>query len=171
MRYSILLVIAAVAAAHCSGNELVQDGDNANPNAPSGQPIALVRLAPGAAPLTLHSTFTDPARLVIRDAATWQRTWDSLWNIRPSPPLPDVDFSRDMVIVVAMGIRSSGGHSIVIESAAADGANVTIHLLMETPGPNCVSTMALTSPVDVARVSRANGEVQFRERTAVRDCQ
>ena len=38
------------------------------------------------------------------------------------------------------------------------------------PGKGCVLTQALTQPVDIARVPRHEGQVDFEDRPEVRDC-
>jgi hypothetical protein len=79
------------------------------------------------------------------------------------PELPQVDFSREVVVVAALGQRPTGGFNILIESAAATRDGVTVSIRATAPGPGCGVTLALTQPVDIARMPR-RGAVQFHER-------
>jgi hypothetical protein len=106
-------------------------------------------------------------RLVIRDQGTWTRFWSELGaGVRP-----DVDFSRDLAIAVASGERTSGGHDIEVRSVARTGGVLRIEVLETSPGARCLTTAALTQPVDVVVVP-ATGVTgwSFIDRTLVRDC-
>jgi hypothetical protein len=87
-------------------------------------------------------------RLVIRDPDNWSRFWAELGaGIRP-----EVDFTRDLVIAVASGQRKGGGHDIVVQRVTRSGGHLRIKVLETSPGPECMTTAALTQPVDVVVV-------------------
>ena len=65
---------------------------------------------------------------------------------------PEVNFSRDLVIAVASGEHSSGGHQIVVQQVTRDGGELRIEVVDTSPGPDCMTTSALTQPVDVVLV-------------------
>jgi PrcB C-terminal len=106
-------------------------------------------------------------RLVIRDPDTWNRFWSELGaGVRP-----EVDFSRDLVIAVASGERQSGGHGIAVERVNRSGGDLRIDVLETSPGPDCMTTAALTQPVDVVLVSAAGVTGwSFVDRKAVSPC-
>jgi hypothetical protein len=106
-------------------------------------------------------------RLVIRDPGTWSQFWAELGaGVRP-----EVDFSQDLVIAVASGERSSGGHDIVVQRVARSGGELRIEVLETAPGKDCMTTAALTQPVDVV-VAPAAGVTgwSFIDRAATRAC-
>ncbi len=131
-------------------------GPPAPPPTSSAQPA--VRPLPESAHLltTDNAQAGEPGVRVLRDRAAWEATWRELHAGLDAGVAPAVDFARDMVVLVAAGQRSSGGHSVRVDgtSAGADGALV-LHVTSTVPGPDCMSTMALTSPADVVRVPRA----------------
>jgi hypothetical protein len=87
-------------------------------------------------------------RLVIRDQATWERFWSELGaGVRPQ-----VDFARDLVIAVAAGERPSGGHDIEVRRVTRAGSQLRIEVLETYPSTGCMTTAALTQPVDVVVV-------------------
>jgi hypothetical protein len=113
----------------------------------------------------------EPAERVARDRAAWEAAWQSLHRGLAAGPAPAVDFGRDMVALVALGDRPTGGYAVRIEgtSVAPDGA-LLVHVVRTRPGPTCMLTQATTSPVDVARVPRAAGAVRFVSREEVTPC-
>jgi len=87
------------------------------------------------------------------------------------PTIPVVDFSREMLVVVALGSHSSGGYGILIDGASeAASGNVSIAVRSISPGAGCGVTAAFTQPVDIARMPRRDGAVSFAERSEVTDC-
>jgi hypothetical protein len=143
-----------------------------SPTAPDAdQPLTVTRLREGAFSFSYNSGIRDAQRLVIRDQATWQQTWNTIFSLTfPVPALPAVDFTREMVVLAALGERSSGGYSILIDSATETANGVTINVRSVSPGSNCGVTAALTQPLDIARVTRRDGSVAFAETTATQNC-
>ena len=106
-------------------------------------------------------------RLVIRDSDTWSRFWSELG----AGVQPQVDFGRDLVIAIASGERSSGGHDIAVQRVTRTGGELRIEVLETSPGPNCMATAALTQPVDVIVVPAEGVKGwSFIDQTAARAC-
>jgi PrcB C-terminal len=150
--------------AGCSGSDLTQ---------PSGPSLPIVRLASQSYPFAYYSGLDQPARLVVRDAATWQAVWNQIdGGQSPVAPPPSVDFSRDMIVMAALGVRGTGGYGILISGASersSDGIAVIVD--SSSPAANCVVTESLTQPVDIARVPRREGAVTFVERSHETNCE
>jgi hypothetical protein len=106
-------------------------------------------------------------RLVIRDPATWAHFWSELGaGVRP-----DVDFRNDLVIAVAAGERSGGGHDIEVRQVGRAGSQLRIEVLETYPSTGCMTTAALTQPVDVVMVPAAGVTGwSFIDRRAVGTC-
>lgn len=158
-------IALAVLGAACSNSE----GTTLAP--PPGPAIPIVRFRSDPFSFTSVSGFDKPARLVVRDAATWQATWTQIFRGGSVPPLPAIDFSSEMVVVTALGSHSSGGFGILIDGAsevAAGGTAIAVRSI--SPGPTCGVTEAFTQPVDVARMARRDGPVSFIERSEVTNC-
>lgn len=88
----------------------------------------------------------------------------------PQPQIPDIDFSQEMVVVVALGERPTGGYSIFVESASESASGVAVRIRSVSPGSSCATTQALTQPVDIGRLPRRDGPVSFAEQTVVEEC-
>jgi hypothetical protein len=129
----------------------------------------VVRLGSGPGSFTISSGLTESQRLVVRDAAAWREVWTAISARQlPPPAVPDVDFTREMLVVAALGQRSSGGYHILVDSAAAQPSALTVTIRTISPGPTCGVTLAVTEPVDIARLPRRDGVVVSRERPEVR---
>jgi hypothetical protein len=110
----------------------------------AGSPVEIQRIG-----RWVSSGIKGARRLVIRDAATWAQFWSELGaGVRP-----EVDFSRDLVVAVASGERTSGGHDIAVEEVTRSGGDLRITVVETAPGAECMTTAALTQPVDVVKMA------------------
>lgn len=146
-----------------------------SPTAPStgAAPLELLRFRAGSAPFSVQSDFTEPTHLVIRDQAAWDDAWARLGDAIspfPSPARPQVDFASHMIVLVALGVRPSGGYSVVIESAVTKDGDIVVTAREVSPGPGCFVTSNLTEPVDLARLPAVSGPVRFEIRQTPLDC-
>jgi hypothetical protein len=114
-----------------------------------------------------NTGISESRRLVIRDANAWAGFWAELGvGERPA-----VDFTKDLVLAVAAGQRSTGGYEIEIERVTQTGGALAVEVQETSPGPNCVTTSALTQPVDVVLVPAAGVQSwSFTERKEVQGC-
>jgi hypothetical protein len=114
-----------------------------------------------------HTGINERRRLVIRDANGWAAFWSELGvGDRPA-----VDFTRDIVVAVAAGQQSSGGHEISVTQVTNANGELRIEVLETSPGPNCMTTTALTQPVDVVVVPAVGAKSwSFVEQKEVRGC-
>jgi hypothetical protein len=132
------------------------------PSAPADSAVEIRRIG-----RWVSSSIRGARRLVIRDPATWSQFWSELGaGVRP-----EVDFSRDLVIAVASGERVSGGYDIQVWSVGRAGGELRIEVLETSPGAGCLTTAALTQPVDVVVVPAAGVKGwSFIDRTVPKDC-
>ena len=159
--YSQILLAFAVAGCSASLNE---------PR--PGTRLDVRRLAPDAATFAYVSGMTQSERLVVRDASAWSNVWTSISaKETPAPALPTIDFATRMVVVAALGQRNSGGYTIRVDSAMATNTGLTVWISTIDPGSACLTTAALTQPVDVASLPRIQGAVRFVDVHSVAHCQ
>lgn len=66
----------------------------------------------------------------------------------------DVDWTRELLVIAALGEAPTGGHAVRILRVSCDGrvANVVTHL--RSPAPADYVTQVITYPVDVVHVGR-----------------
>jgi hypothetical protein len=110
-------------------------------------------------------------RQVIGNEASWAVVWDQAMSpLSPRPEVPQVDFSREMVVLAAMGEQTSGGFAIGVKNVAQEGDTLEVTIMETSPGPSCGVTSALTQPFTAVRVARAEREVRFVEQQLTIDC-
>ena len=115
--------------------------------------------------------FTERARVVIRSDAQWAQAWDRVVDrVMPKPERPAVDFSREIVVLVAMGQRPSGGYAVAIDGVFEADGRLYVRVNERSPGQSCFVTAALTQPVDAVRVPRRDLGVSFVERSETVEC-
>lgn len=170
MSRKVSLTLAVLLLATACGKAAPLDPGGAQAAAPADESLAFARLRAEPFSLTYTSGLTDSARVVVRDARAWEATWRDVWRGHaPVPTLPAIDFQREMVVVAALGARRSGGYGILVEGATRTADGVEVSILKQSPGSRCGNTGAITAPVDIARLRRAEGAVHFRERSEVRE--
>lgn len=105
--------------------------------------------------------FPDSARLIIRDAESLQDIWTRAASGQASvPPLPAVDWSRQMVVLVSAG-RMQPGDQIRVDSVGTRGGRpvVVVRTTVE-----CQPFPATAYPFEIVRVRRSEGPMEFEER-------
>lgn len=120
----------------------------------------------------------DSMRVAVRDPALLRDLWDRATSTLDSPPpLPTVDFAREMVLVVASG-RMNPGDRIQVDSAGVrseldpDGRRRDIMLAQVRIILDCTGFDADVYPVEIVRVRRFDGPVQFlHARERAQNCQ
>jgi len=135
---------------------------------PSPKPLAIAAVTTLNAP---EEVFASSTQQVIRDQAAWQSLWSRLTaNAMPAPALPAVDFSKDMLVVAAMGTKGHGGYRIAVTAATEQAGGVTVEVTETSPGAGCMNAMMITSPIAVARIPRRDGNVIFTVVRKTVDC-
>jgi len=90
-------------------------------------------------------------------------SWLSLWkkvhqNQFPTPePIP-VDFSTHQVIAIFMGMKTTGGYKVKVESLQLDSSTFRLQAIYELPGQNCMLTEALTYPFLILKTPRQSAQ-------------
>lgn len=112
----------------------------------------------------------DSVRMVIRGESMWRESWEQATSPRSAPPpLPMVDFATDMVLVVANG-RMTPEDRIRVDSVGvreermADGSDQDVLVVIVRTSLGCRMFNADAYPVEIVRVRRFNGPVNFVER-------
>jgi hypothetical protein len=152
-----LLACAAVLLAACGG---------ARPAAPGPAPLGPVVQA-----AVIYDDdaggMRDSVRLVVRDPAAFEVLWRRATDGQASPPpLPAIDFTREMVVAVGAG-RMTPNDRIRVDSVGGlrqgpGGRDAMVVLVRTTEG--CERFPAAAWPLQLVRVRRHDGPVVFVER-------
>lgn len=117
----------------------------------------------------LDIAVTDPSFDQTSDVGNMKSIWNKMYPSAVQPPLPEVNFDTHEVVVFFMGQQGSGGYYFEMVSAAdaVNGVNVTVKKI--SPGPECITTQALTSPFLMVAIEKQSGRYSntIIEETAV----
>lgn len=163
------VLLAGLALIWCASNSFAQDGQR---DAPAGKSIPVTRLVvtygTNSSPIR-NSVMRDEQRIVIRDRVAWENLWQRILQPNPSlPPLPEIDFSKEMLIVVAMGDRPTSGYAITVTSAREQSNRLEVEV--EKTFPCGMQMQVLTAPIDIVRIPTTDLLVTFREVEVKRRC-
>lgn len=117
-------------------------------------------LAADAAPRTIARGAHSEVRKADRAAAKTQEEWVALWKrhagtLPQAAEVPKVDWSKEMVLAVFMGERSTGGYSVQIRGAKEQDGKLTAEVEYVSPKPGGFVTQAFTSPFHIAAVAKS----------------
>jgi hypothetical protein len=168
MRYryasSLIAMAVALAAASCGRGR-------GQPPAPTPQPPAAVAYpAPSRIYYGNAGGIQDSMRLVVREEAEFRDLWQRATSRQSSPPAPPViDFTRDMVVVVATG-RMTPDDQIQVDSAtisrAPDASGrmaETLNVVVRTT-QGCRRSSVDAYPLEILRLRRFDAAVRFIDR-------
>ncbi len=97
----------------------------------------------------------------IRSADRFRQVWGEIDHAGPIPP---VDFSRESVAISTL-VGSNGCFRVEIRDVAPAGGGVRVRVVEREPGPSCICTAHISTPIHVVAFTRVTGEVVFqRER-------
>ena len=98
--------------------------------------------------------------ITARTAEEWAAAWK---RHAPDRPLPPVDFSREMVLGVFTGTRTSAGYSVEIVSVDKQADGVVVRYRETRPGRGAVAAQIITSPYHFVAVPKEQGGVRFEK--------
>jgi hypothetical protein len=113
-------------------------------------------------------------RLAILDSADWTAVWKRIVGNSSTAPVPPVDFTRQMLLVVGMGQAPCMGYQINIDTVFHDrDDNSRIYAVVRERqhGARCGCLSEVVSPVDVVRIPKTLRPITFMERMETNVCE
>ena len=103
----------------------------------------------------------DDARVVtVHD----QVEWSALWRTHaPDRPMPAVEWSKEMVVGVFLGTRTTAGYRVEIVGYRVEGGRVVVGYREAAPPRGAITAQILTSPFALAAIPRRAGDVAFEK--------
>lgn len=101
----------------------------------------------------------------VRDIAAWRTLWsEHKQNRFPTPPLPAVNFSQQIIVGVFLGERSNGCYSVAIQSVRSiDDKKLLVAYRENKPAVGVICTASLTYPSHLVSLSKSNLPLEFLE--------
>ena len=109
------------------------------------------------------TAFKDSVRLTIRDAEAWNGAWTKATKEQAAPPaLPEIDFTRHMLLLVSAGPMRPGDE-IRVDSTGLQSSRpvAVVRTTVE-----CQPFPGSSYPTEIVRVPRSDSTVTFVERSA-----
>jgi hypothetical protein len=108
----------------------------------------------------------DTTERVVRDAAAWQALRDSL---RPAVPFDSVDFTEEMLLLVAVP-APGGGYTIEFQRIEQAEEGWQARYILAEPGADCLTAQAQAVPFQVVRLPRTDTPIHFDRRHELYRC-
>lgn len=129
----------------------------------SSAAVEFVNISPAALAFTSldhgnRSRVTEPKNVVLRDAAAFAALWT---EHQGQASLPQVDFTRQMVIGVFLGARPNGCHGTAITKVVQANGKLTVTRTDTEPAADTLCTMAMVYPAHLVLVARSDAPVEF----------
>lgn len=88
-------------------------------------------------------------------------------NLDQMPQIPEVDFTKNDVVAVFMGAKTTGGYSINVDKVIKRKDALTVAVNETSPAVNCVVTQAITQPFQVIKIPKTKQKIVyvFKQRT------
>ena len=114
-----------------------------------------------------YSGVTQMTFASVKNAKEWKKIWDQTHaHEAPPPPMPTVNFRKDMVLVVFLGQRSDGGYAIKITRLQKVNLKVsTMVVNWAVTRSEGATSLALSSPYHMVIVPRTR-RVHFQPEPA-----
>jgi hypothetical protein len=92
--------------------------------------------------------------------------WAALWREHaPNRPLPEVDFSREIVVGVFLGTRPTAGFAVEIVGYREDEGRLVVQYRETAPSRGAITAQMLTSPYHLVAVPKRTGAITFENLT------
>lgn len=160
-RASWALLLLAVGAGGCFRHHAPPPAPQAAPALAPISPLARLYYDNGGG-------IQDSVRMVVRDASTLAGVWQRATSGQSAPAsLPNVDFSKEMVIVAGAGRMTPDDQirvdSVGVRKESADGRVRDVLTAWVSTIESCRKFRADAYPVEIVRVRRFDGTVRFAE--------
>lgn len=95
-------------------------------------------------------------QVVVKSQAEWAALWKQHAGEARADELPKVDWSKEMVLGVFMGTRTTGGYAIQITGAREQAGKLVVQVEAKVPKPGGFVTQSITSPFHLVAVPKSS---------------
>ncbi len=111
-----------------------------------------------------YSGLTEKTYQLINSQEELNSVWQEIYSIQiPPPPVPAVNFSKNSILLVALGEQKTSGYSIEIVKIEATSKEARVYLNLIFPSQASILLPALTQPFMLVKTPKINKAVQFVE--------
>lgn len=118
-----------------------------------------------------YSGMQEPKQEVYTNEKDFEKAWNMAWsNFEELVTLPKIDFTKETVALVALGMKNNGGYQLKVDNITQDQNNLTIHFTETTPNAKCNYTMAIVFPYEFIVFAKTSKKVVFKSNSKVGEC-
>lgn len=96
-----------------------------------------------------HQGKTEKSYEIIKDNVTLVKLYEAVND----PQVPKVDFSKERIVALFMGEKSSGGYAIKVKNVSEKGGKIYVAVEEIKPGSGDIVTMSFTSPFTIVKIN------------------
>ncbi len=108
-----------------------------------------------------HSSMKNQQYVDVHNQADFAALWTKTFKGFPAPTMPQVDFSKDMVVGAFLGEQNHGGYLIRIKKIDSSGTTTNVTVEVTIPGTNCRYPNAFSQPYMFATIPASSKPVNF----------
>ena len=97
-------------------------------------------------------------QVTVRTAAEWKALWK---EHAPTDKMPEIDFTRDMVVGIFLGSKPSAGHAVEIVGVRTQDKDLIVEYVQKQPARGTMAAQILTEPYHLVAVAKHAGTVRF----------
>jgi PrcB C-terminal len=112
----------------------------------------------------VHSGIHESLKTAIRNDSEWRALWMKHASaLSSAPPPPTVNFDEELVVVIFLGDKPTGGYSVEIGSAERSDGVLTVIYDERSPRTGGMTIQAFTQPFEIIRIAVTGiNKVTFR---------
>ena len=115
--------------------------------------------------------FQELTQEVYTNQIAFEKAWKLAWsNFSDPTPAPIVDFNKEMVVLVALGMRKNGGYQLKINSVREETDEIIMDYTETTPNPKCTYSQSIVFPYEFISFSKTSKKVVFKSSSIVGEC-
>jgi len=109
--------------------------------------------------------YVTPEIRVVKDREGLVKVYGQVNKTRkPGFPIPDIDFSKETIVAVFMGEKSTGGFGVSVEEVKEENRKLMVAIKERKPNPKDMVTTVITQPFCIVKINSANKELVFVKR-------
>lgn len=118
-----------------------------------------------------NSGFEKLTQEVFNNQQAFEKVWTTAWSHFSDPtPTPSIDFTKETIILVALGIKNNGGYQLKMNSVHEQDNETTIDYTELTPNAKCSTTQAIVFPYEFISIPKTSNKIVFKPSEQVGDC-
>jgi hypothetical protein len=105
----------------------------------------------------------DAIQALITTAKELEDHWKKQFPNAAARPVPKIDFDKEIVVLVALGVRPHSGYAVSVTKIVRTTDTIRVSFKEQLPDPKKKYAQALTSPFVMVRMAKPDRKVEIVE--------